>query len=93
MKKIMIGAFVALGFSMTAACGGGLGAKMTAFADKACACKDLDCLQGVQKEMTDFAMANKEAKGTESDMKAAQAAMTKIAECAGKLAAGAAAGE
>lgn len=92
MKKMMFGAFMALGFSMTAGCGGGdLGAKMAGFADQACACKDTACLEGVQKEITAFIEANKSSAPSEADQKAMMGSMTKLAECAGKLAAGAAA--
>jgi hypothetical protein len=87
MKKIMIGAFVALGFGMTA-CGGGIASKFNSLADQVCACKDQACLDEVEKKaegMVKDMMASMKSEPSESDIKAIEAAMERGEKCASKI--------
>jgi hypothetical protein len=86
--------------TLAAACDSG-GAEyvkaMDGFAEKACACKDAECITTVSKEQADWLTKNAEtaAKLEAEDAEKITAAGTKMAECATKIAteaAGAAAG-
>jgi hypothetical protein len=87
---VSLGMFALL---MLPACKGGeIVAKTKEFADKTCACKDMDCVTKVQKEMAEWAEKNKDAQGTESQAKEIAEHGKRMAECVGKLAGGAAGG-
>jgi len=93
MKKISI-AFLAAVSLASFGCkkkGGGsdIVAKMGEFKDHMCACKegDKDCAMKVQKEMADYAEANKDMKDqkmSDEDMKKAQDIGMELAKCSAK---------
>ena len=85
----LIGAlFLSLG------CGGNDAVKkMEEMAEKVCACKDMDCMQKVQKEAEEWAKTQpkEEPKVSDEEKKKVEAATKKMTECAMKLATGGAA--
>ena len=68
--------------------------KMEEFADKACACKDIDCTTKLSKEQADWLTANAEkaSKLSADDAEKVAAAGTKMADCITKQASSAAGG-
>ncbi len=81
MKKILI-AVASMALAAGSGCGGGgadeiLG-KMRGFKDKACKCKDKACVEGVEKEMMTWAMANMEKMKNMKPTKAQDEAADKI---------------
>jgi len=92
MKKIgfLFAAALALGsFSGCKKKGGDAMAKMGEFKDHMCACKegDKDCAMKVQKEMADYAEANKDMKDqkmSDEDMKKATEIGMEMAKCSSK---------
>jgi hypothetical protein len=92
MKKIgfLFMATLALGsFSGCKKKGGDAMAKMGEFKDHMCACKegDKDCAMKVQKEMADYAEANKDMKDqkmSDEDMKKATDIGMEMAKCSAK---------
>jgi hypothetical protein len=68
--------------------------QMEGFAEKACACKDADCVTKVTQENADWLSKNAEkaAKLDAGDAEKVTAAGTKMAECATKIATKAAGG-
>jgi hypothetical protein len=67
---------------------------MEEFADKSCACKDVDCTTKVSKEQADWLTANAEkaSKLSADDAEKVAAAGTKMADCITKQASSAAGG-
>ena len=92
MKKIGFLFAAALAVTSFAGCkkkGGDAMAKMGEFKDHMCACKDgdKDCAMKVQKEMADYAEANKDMKDqkmSDEDMKKAQDIGMELAKCSAK---------
>jgi hypothetical protein len=81
MKKLLV-AFTSLALITGAGCGGGgadeiLG-KMRSFKDKMCKCKDKACVEGVEKEMMEWAMKNMEKMKDMKPTKAQEEAADKI---------------
>ena len=81
---------VILGLAL-AACDGGAGEyvkKHEEFAEKTCACKDVECQTKVQKEQADWLAKNAEtaAKLDDKDAEKITAASSKMAECVTKMA-------
>jgi hypothetical protein len=68
--------------------------KMEEFAEKSCACKDVDCTTKVSKEQADWLTANTEkaSKLSADDAEKVAAAGTKMADCITKQATAAAGG-
>jgi hypothetical protein len=66
--------------------------KMEEWADKVCACKDMDCIQKVQKEQEEWISKNGQAHAgaSEADAKKVEAATKKMTDCVTKIATGAA---
>lgn len=69
----------------TGACSGQTAKKISAFADKVCACKDAACAETVQAEYLDWWKDNQRARGSEGDRKTVEKAMQRYAECHAKL--------
>ncbi len=92
MKKIGIIFVAALALGSVTGCkkkGGDMMGKMAEFKDKMCACKegDKDCAQKVQKEMQDYAEANKDQKDqklSEEDQKKATDIGMEMMKCSQK---------
>ena len=92
MKKIGFLFAAALAVTSFAGCkkkGGDAMAKMGEFKDHMCACKDgdKDCAMKVQKEMADYAEANKDMKDqkmSDEDMKKATEIGMEMAKCSAK---------
>ena len=81
MKKILI-AVASMALMTGSGCGGGgadeiLG-KMRGFKDKVCACKDKACVEGVEKEMMEWAMKNMDKMKNMKPTKAQDEAANKI---------------
>jgi hypothetical protein len=81
MKKILV-AFTSLALATGAGCGGGgadeiLG-KMRSFKDKMCKCTDKACVDGVEKEMMEWAVKNMEKMKGMKPTKAQEEAADKI---------------
>ena len=56
------------------------------FANKTCACKDIACIKGVQKEQEDWVAKNGQGGvGSESDGEKVNAANKKMTDCANKI--------
>jgi hypothetical protein len=77
----------------TLACDSGGGEyvkKMEEFAEKACACKDTDCVTELSKEQADWLTKNAEtaSKLNAKDAEKIGAATTKMSECMTKIATG-----
>ena len=98
MKKILI-AVASMALVAGTGCGGGgadeiLG-KMKGFKDKVCACKDKACVEGVEKEMMEWAMKNmdkmKNMKPTKAQDEAADKIEDEMDKCKEKLSGGEAA--
>ena len=88
--KVILGALSLAALCLGAGCKkGGAAGEMKKFADDICACKDMDCVQKVQK---DFADKNKDKKGdvklSESEAKAVAEASDKMTKCIEKIAGG-----
>jgi hypothetical protein len=83
---VSLGMFALL--ALPACKGGEVVAKTKEFADKTCACKDMECVTGVQKEMAEWAEKNKDVQGTESQANEIAEHGKRMAECVQKLAAG-----
>jgi hypothetical protein len=66
-------------------CSSDIVAKVEAFADRVCACKDEACALGVQKDYLEWYQSNKGAKGSEKERKGLQDALRRYAECHGRL--------
>lgn len=90
MKKIL---FAVASMALAAGCGGGgadeiLG-KMRGFKDKVCACKDKACVEGVEKEMLEWAMKNmdkmKNLKPTKAQDEAADKIEDEMDKCKAKF--------
>lgn len=97
MKKILI-AVASMALMTGSGCGGGgadeiLG-KMRSFKDKVCACKDKACIEGVEKEMMEWAMKNmdkmKNMKPTKAQDEAADKIEDEMDKCKEKVEAAAA---
>ena len=92
MKKIGIAFMAVFALASFSGCkkkGGDAMAKMGEFKDHMCACKegDKDCAMKVQKEMADYAEANKDMKDqkmSDEDMKKAQDIGMELAKCSAK---------
>jgi hypothetical protein len=87
MKIIkMAVASLALGVFLLGGCGKNKAVQFTEdLANEVCACKDVQCAQDVVKKGADKMMEFKDEKGTESDLKAIQAASEKMQECMKKM--------
>jgi hypothetical protein len=92
MKKILF-AVASMALMAGSGCGGGgadeiLG-KMRGFKDKVCACKDKACVEGVEKEMMEWAMKNmdkmKNMKPTKAQDEAADKIEDEMDKCKEKL--------
>jgi len=88
MKKAIVSLFLIAGFGTTAACGGGLGAKLEGLADKACACEDVACADKVNGEFEEL-VKSQTSEPSEADQKAMMGSITKMAGCIAKLKSGA----
>lgn len=70
-------------------CGGGGGEMVKAqegFADKACACKTIDCIKGVQQEQVTWVTEHGQAGiGNEEAAAKIEAANTRLSECIQKI--------
>jgi len=92
MKKIGIAFMAVFALASFSGCkkkGGDAMAKMGEFKDHMCACKegDKDCAMKVQKEMADYAEANKDMKDqkmSDEDMKKATEIGMEMAKCSAK---------
>ena len=92
MKKIGIAFMAVFALASFSGCkkkGGDAMAKMGEFKDHMCACKegDKDCAMKVQKEMADYAEANKDMKDqkmSDEDMKKATEIGMEMAKCSSK---------
>jgi hypothetical protein len=67
--------------------GGAILRAVTGFGDRTCACKDMDCVMAVQREMTAWAAANRDAQGTEEQATEIAAEGKRMADCVGRIAA------
>ncbi len=88
--KLTLGAFFVSLFALSACDSGGgeYVKKMDEFAEKTCACKDVECTTKVTTEQAEWLSANAE-KASKLDAKDAEkvtAASTKLAECTAKIA-------
>jgi hypothetical protein len=73
-----------IGLGVTAllsGCGNEIVAKVEAFADRACACKDAACADAVHKEYEKFVVENADQRGKEADHKKVIAAGDRMAKC------------
>ncbi len=90
MKKAWLLAVLVAGCASMTACKGG-GAEMVkaqeGFADEACACKELPCVQEVQKKQAAWIKEHGGAAvGDESDYEKIEAANKKLTDCVTKVA-------
>jgi hypothetical protein len=88
-SNFILGAIVLCASTLAACDGGGEYVKhMEEFADKTCACKDVECTTKVAKEQSDWLAAHAEdaAKLSSDDAEKVGAAATKMGECATKIA-------
>jgi predicted alpha/beta hydrolase family esterase len=61
-------------------------AKQSEWADKICACKDMECVKGVQKEQEEWIAKNgAEMQATEGDAKKIEEATKKMTDCHTKM--------
>lgn len=88
--KLPLGALLASLFALTACDSGGAeyAKQMDTFAEKACACKDVECTTKLAKEQADWLAANAEkaSKLGADDAEAVTKAGTKLAACTTKIA-------
>ena len=96
MKYSCVFVLCLFALALFTACGGGGEAAVKAqegFADKACACQDIECVKGVQAEQAAWVAQNGEAmRGSEEDGAKIEAANRKLSECIQKIVQKAAAG-
>ena len=82
MKKAIMTVLAGLAL-LSAGCGDDLEGKAKAFKDKACACKDAKCIEGLKKDMESLEKAAKGA--SESEQMKALAPLMEAAACASKV--------
>lgn len=85
--KMLLGGSAIVAISALTGCGKNKLVEATEqYADKICACKDLDCTKKESEAYGKVLETHKDAKGTDDDIKAMEAAGKKALDCTTKLA-------